>query len=261
MPTEMQVYPSPGGSRRRLLLGCCVLALTACGGGGGGPSNSIPVEPPPLKGYAFATPQLNSRRVYAETIVDNLNNTISITKSDTVTAVNGDSTYVVHQEDPGHQTVVVAGFDYSVATETLNLDSTGHETGYTFVNPSGTTVTCTLSPHGPGSPYPVAAGDTWTINYTLACSTGISISYSQSGTAVDVESVTVPAGTYSAIKLQSTITWTDGNGTVRTQSITNWRDVATSISVKEIINTSYSGTAPRTAGYPVTNTTVLQSTS
>jgi carbohydrate-binding DOMON domain-containing protein len=67
------------------------------------------------------------------------------------------------------------------------------------------------------------------------------ITYSQMGSVIDVELVTVPAGTFSAIKLQSTLTWTDTLGTTRTQTVTNWRDVATSIWVKEEISYAYSG--------------------
>jgi hypothetical protein len=54
------------------------------------------------------------------------------------------------------------------------------------------------------------------------------VSYTQSGSVVDVEAVTVPVGTFTAIKLQSTVTWTSPGGATRTQTVTNWRDVATS---------------------------------
>ena len=80
------------------------------------------------------------------------------------------------------------------------------------------------------------------------------------GSVVDVESVTVPAGTYSAIKLQSTVTWTNSAGTTRTQTITNWRDVVTSVSVKQEISIAYSGTIP-TTGYVVSREILLQTSS
>jgi hypothetical protein len=69
----------------------------------------------------------------------------------------------------------------------------------------------------------------------------------QNGTVVDVEQVTVAAGTFTALRLVSTLTWTDSAGTQRTQSITNWRDVASSVSVKQSISISYAGTLPTTA--------------
>jgi hypothetical protein len=68
----------------------------------------------------------------------------------------------------------------------------------------------------------------------------------------------VPAGTFNAIKLQSTVSWTDAQGTMRTQTVTNWRDVLTSVSVKESISITYAGT-PLTGGYPVSRQIVLQS--
>jgi hypothetical protein len=75
-----------------------------------------------------------------------------------------------------------------------------------------------------------------------------------------VESVTVPAGMYSALKLESTLTWTDLAGTTRTQTITNWRDVNTLISVKQEISIAYSGTVPTTS-YAVSREILLQSAS
>jgi hypothetical protein len=72
--------------------------------------------------------------------------------------------------------------------------------------------------------------------------------------------VSVPAGTFNAIKLQSTISWTDAQGTMRTQTITNWRDVLTSVSVKQSVSIAYAGTLP-TNGYPVSRQIVLQSIS
>jgi hypothetical protein len=83
------------------------------------------------------------------------------------------------------------------------------------------------------------------------------VSYAQTGTVVDDESVTVPAGTFNAIKLESTLTWTDAQGTRRTQTVINWRDVLTSISVKQSISIAYSGTLP-TTGYAVSREIILQ---
>ena len=88
----------------------------------------------------------------------------------------------------------------------------------------------------------MAGGVTWTLDYTFGCGTQGAIAYVQNGTVVDVESVTVPAGTFNAIKLQSTITWTDALGTTRVQTVTNWRDVLTLGSVKESVTIAYAGT-------------------
>jgi hypothetical protein len=47
---------------------------------------------------------------------------------------------------------------------------------------------------------------------------------------------------------------------MRTQTITNWRDVLTSVSVKQSVSIAYAGTLP-TNGYPVSRQIVLQSIS
>jgi hypothetical protein len=127
-----------------------------------------------------------------------------------------------------------------------------------YTNASGVAVTCTDTPHGSGPDFPIFLGMTWTLDYTVGYGTQTPVSYTQNGTVVDVESVTVPAGTFTAIKLQSTVLWTDAQGTTRTQSITNWRDVNTLVSVKQSILIAYSGTLP-TSGYPVNRQIVLVS--
>jgi hypothetical protein len=207
--------------------------------------------------YAFVPPTLHSERAYSETTVDNENNTIELSYTDTVTAVNGNGTYTVLQEDPNHESVVVNGTDYLIQTQTIQVNNSGQELSYAYDDAAGAPFNCTYTPHGPGPDFPVAVGVTWTLNYTIACGGQTPVSYAQTGTVVDDESVTVPAGTFNAIKLQSTLTWTDAQGTQRTQTVINWRDVLTSISVKQSISIAYSGTLP-TTGYAVSREIILQ---
>jgi hypothetical protein len=207
--------------------------------------------------YAFVPPTLHSERTYSETIVDNENNTIDLSYTDTVTAVNGNGTYTVLQEDPNLESVVVDGTDYLIQTQTIQVNNSGQELSYAYVDTAGAPLNCAYTPHGPGPVFPVAVGMTWTLNYTFACGGQTPVSYMQRGTVANVESVTVPAGTFNAIKLQSRLTWTDAQGTQRTQTLTNWRDVLTSISVKQSLTIAYSGTLP-TTGYPVSREIILQ---
>jgi hypothetical protein len=207
--------------------------------------------------YAFVPPTLHSERTYSETTVDNENNTIELSYTDTVTAVNGNGTYTVLQEDPNHESVLVNGTDYLIQTQTIQVNNSGQELSYASVDAAGAPFNCAYTRHGPGPDFPVAVGMTWTLNYTIACGGQTPVSYVQTGTVVDAESVTVPAGTFSAIKLQSTLTWTDAQGTRRTQTVINWRDVLTSISVKQSISIAYSGTLP-TTGYAVSRAIILQ---
>ena len=210
--------------------------------------------------YGFVTPGVNSQRAYSETIVDNDNNTIDLSYTQTVTAVNSDGSYTVVQQDPIHKSVAVDGTTYSIQTQLIDVDNSGQATSYTYADAGANNVICIYTPNGPGPNFPVTVGTTWTLDYTLGCGTLAAVSYVQIGNVADVESVTVPAGTFNAIKLQSTITWTDAQGTMRTQTVTNWRDVLTSVSVKQSITITYAGT-PLTNGYPVSRQILLQSLS
>jgi hypothetical protein len=235
-----------------LLAAAAALSIASCGGGsdaGGGP----------LTSYAFVPPPVNSQRKYDETIVDNQNNTIDLSYTETVLSANPDGSYVVQQEDPNHESVTVDGSIYTIANETVTLNDAGQELSYP-TGGLGDAVLCTYAPHGPGPDSPLTVGMSWTLDYTFKCGGETPTAYVQSGTVVDVESITVPAGTYSALKLQSTISWTDAQGTTRTQTISNWRDIATSVSVKQSITIGYSGTLP-TTGYAVSREIVLESMS
>jgi hypothetical protein len=107
----------------------------------------------------------------------------------------------------------------------------------------------------------VQVGQTWQIEYTLSCDDGAAtISYQQQGSVVDVESLTVPAGTFTALKLQSTLDWTDAQGTTRSETITNWRDTKTLYTLKQQIAITVSGTPP-VNGYAVSRTLELESIS
>lgn len=238
------------------VLAIMILVLASCGSGGGGGSNAASGT-----SYSYVMPQVNSQRNYTNIIIDNSNNTINQTFSHTVTAVNPDESFVVLQDDPNHNSVTVNGTNYSVPTENINFNNSGQKTSYSFTPVGGSLTTCTDTPHGIGPDYPLKVGQTWSSSFTRTCGTAAPpISYTQTGTVVDVESVTVPAGTFNALKLQSTVKWTNANGTTRTETITNWRDVNTGHSVQEINMISISGTIPIN-GYEVKNTQVLQSQS
>jgi len=202
-------------------------------------------------------PVLNSTDSYGVTITDNSNNTINIGTTSTVTTVNSDGTYVILTQ-PTNPTAIVNGTNYADPPMTQTYNASGQELTNVYTN--GAVFTCTFDPHGFGPDFPVQVGQTWTLDYTYGCNAIAPTAFSQTGSVIDVESVTVPAGTFSTIKLQSTLTWTDSLGTARTQTVTNWRDVATSITVKEEISYTYSGTLPAN-GYPMSRVDLLLSIS
>ncbi len=231
--------------------------LAGCGGdGGSGSGNSSGSG----MAYDFVIPVLNSMRTYGETVIDNSNNTIDIGYTQSVTAVNADGTVTELLQSTTGNSTIVNGTNYATITETQNFNAMGQETSYVYTAANGTLVTCTFDPHGDGPDWPLRVGQTWAIDYTLTCGTAAPVTYSQMGSVIDVESVTVPAGTYTAIKLHSTLTWTTSDGTTRTQTIANWRDVATSHSIKQEISITVSGTLPAT-GYAVSREILLESTS
>lgn len=225
--------------------------LAGCGGGSDSSNGGNGTA------YGFVTPVVGSQRMYSETIVDSLNSTIDLSYTQAVTAVNADGSYTLEQQDSTRKSVVVDGVPYSVQTRLIEVDNSGQATSYTYIDAGANSVTCIYTPNGPGPNFPVTSGLIWTLDYAFGCGTLAPISYVQLGTVADVESVTVPAGTFNAIKLQSTISWTDTQGTMRTQTVSSWRDVLTSVSVKESIAITYAGT-PLTGAYPVSRGIVLQ---
>jgi len=240
---------------RSLVVLCAqVLALSGCGGGGDNDSGSGTA-------YAFVPPVVNSTRTYSESIVDNANNTILIGYTQTVMAVAADGTITEMQQSTTGSSIIVDGTNYALLTETETYDGiSGQETSYTYTAASGDAVTCTYDPRDGGPDFPLRVAQTWTIDYTFACGSESPVTYEQTGSVVDVESVTVPGGTFTALKLQSIVTWTDLQGTTRTQTVTNWRDTVTSHSVKEDITIVVSGTLPAT-GYAVSREIQLENIS
>jgi hypothetical protein len=237
--------------------------LTACSGdGGNGGDSGIGVSSTAGTGtaYPFVPPIVNSSRVYTETIVDNSNNTITVGYRTTIAAVAADGTITEQQQSTTGVGNTVNGTDYSLLSETQTYSNFGRETDFTYTEPDSSSGACTYAPYAGGPMPPLTAGETWQINYTDTCNSNPATHYSQTGNVVDVESVTVPGGTFMALKLQSTTVWTDNIGTTHTQTTTNWIDTATFHSVKELITYVDSGTT-QPAGYATSREIDLQSSS
>jgi hypothetical protein len=231
-----------------VLAGSAAVLLSSCGG-----SDEVTGTT-----YAFVAPVLNSVRTYSQTFMDSSDSTINYTLQTQITSVNPDGSYTETSSSPDGVNTV-NGITYGTP-EDGSFNNQGQELSFTYPTSDGGTGTCTYDPNGSGPPFPVSVGQTWQLQYTYSCNGGAPISYTQNGTVVDVESVTVPAGTFTALKFQSTITWTNAEGTTRQDSITNWRDIQTLRSVKREHTYTISGTPP--AGtYLVSEIQELQSTS
>jgi len=224
------------------------LAAAACGGGGGGNNSNT-------TSYPFVVPAVGSQRNFSQTTVDNASNTVAETYSDKILAVNSDGTFVAQTFDPSGTVIVVNGVTYSIPTRTTTVDPSGRDLSYTFVQNSGA-VSCVDNPNGAGPTYPVSVGAAWSSTWTLTCNAAAGVAYQQSGTIVDLESVTIPAGTFKALKLQSTVTWTSVSGTTVTETITRWRDSSNGQGVKEVDAFAYSS-PPATPAYTVSKTIEL----
>lgn len=230
--------------------------MTACGGGGGG-SGDAPVQAA-VATYTFVRPKLGAHLVYAQKLVDNLNNTVSRTMVQDVTAVNADGSFTVHEEDPSHNRIVSGTVDQSLYPTDYHDNASGQAVSWVVTSATGAPVSCAVTQGNPGAPSPMTAGQGWTVNYTETCGTGAGTVFAQSGTFAGLETVTVAAGTFSAYKFTSTVTRTV-DGTTRTETVTRWRDAASADSntLKSTSVFSYSGATPP-AGALVSETDELQ---
>jgi hypothetical protein len=200
------------------------LTLAGCGGGSSGPPS-----------YGFVTPAMNSQRTYAVTDTNPTSTSVN-TVIRTVTSVNPDGSFSYSETVPGG-TVSGPNFmpgDYSV-------DSTGHILRATLNPGTPGAISCTDSPRGSGPVFPLTVGMGWNSTYQsgpvlpvpvvtpgnqIYVITGCSFAaanYTETGSVTDVESITVAAGTFIAVKLKSTISW-DICPAGCTATLTEWRD-------------------------------------
>lgn len=228
--------------------------LAACGGGG---QENGPGPATAAASYQFRTPKAGTHLVYSASLVDNLNNTLNRTVTDDVTAVNPDGSFTTHEEDPSHNGFVSGVTDQTLYPTDFQYNAAGQPTAWTVAGRSGS-VQCTVS-GAAGAPALLASGGSWSTTYTETCGSGPGTVSTQSGSLAGIESVTVPAGTFTAYKFVVTTTRTQ-NGLTRMESTTRWRDQGDSDSrtIKETSVFTYSGATPP-AGAPVQQVRELQS--
>ncbi len=236
-----------------------VLVCASCGDGSG--LGSSTVSPGRGTPYPFKAPPMGTVRTYGVTIIDNAGNTIQVGYSDTTVSVSASGEYTAAVTSTTGSSTIVDGTNYAVMTQSELYDTSGQEISYSFKNSSGADITCAYDPHAAGPDFPVKVGQTWDFQYVQSCdNSSPAITYRQQGSVVDVEPVIVPAGTFTALKLESTITWTNSAGTTRVETVTNWRDTKTLFSLKESITIAVSGNMPAN-GYAVSRTTELETIS
>lgn len=200
-------------------LAILVPPLVGCGGGSGGTSAAATM-------LHFSTPVMNSAQTFSVTWVDFVStSTDSIVQ--TITGVNPDGSFSYTESLAAGTTLAGNHFRPSSTT----ADSAGRVLSITYNPGTSSAVTCTFSPHGPGPDFPLTVGATWQSTYAETCTGQMPVTYTQGGSVVDTESITLPAGTFAAIKLQSTISWVFGPG-MASEAVTRWLDSASGHPIK-----------------------------
>lgn len=112
----------------------------------------------------------------------------------------------------------------------LQLQNNGGAAGATFSGPDGTATVTTTANTGLTLPLTIKPGDTWTqrTDYSLTSSAGVSGTSTTTYTfkAIGPESVTVPAGTFEAMRVDmnvaSAFTFADGKVLPSSSSASTW---------------------------------------
>lgn len=242
--------PRAAAATSYLLLG----ALAGCGGS----TATTPVTPNPA--YHFIAPQAGAQSVYADVVVDNLNNTLNRTLAENITAVNAEGGFTASWADASKTVTMSGAVDQTFYPTLADYNNVGQTVRYTVTPYSGSSTSCTASPHGEEVPSPLSGSQTWTLDYSLACGASPAISVSQTGEFMDTEMVAVPAGTFNAYRFVNTTVYAQG-GTTITKYVTTWLNASTTDSrvLQVVTDYAYSGSTPAAQGSVVSDTLALQS--
>jgi len=196
---------------------------------------------------------------WARDIVDNSTPAVSVhlTYNDYINVVSLSGNYTLSELDTTGAPVVVGASTYQVDSLDIRLNA-DHQILSTVGRDNANSNNCTYNLHGSGVVYPISVGVKWTNTFTKTCLDGTVINSTQTGTVTGVESVTVPAGTFTAAKLESTIVNTNTiSGLITTTSATVWANVQGGNVVKRVFTHVYSGTVP-SRSLPVRTVETLQ---
>jgi hypothetical protein len=213
-----------------------LLVLAGCGGGGDGGGTSVSNPP------ASVVP-LGRKIDYRVTDTDNSSNNYSWQLEFTVVTSSADGSYSQSVIGNGGN-ITINGTRYG----TVNLvDSynTQHELVSFALPAAPSTVTCTYDASVAKLPTNLPVGQAWPVTSShRTCSDGTSASQTlQSGSVVGTESVSVPAGTFSATKVQyvEAITQTSAAGVISQlqHNFTAWFDAASGRRVQSTLDITY----------------------
>jgi hypothetical protein len=233
--------------------------LAACGGGSGGNNASSPAAAAAVT-YTYVPPKAGAQSVYADTLLDNKNNTINRTLAVSVTTTSAAGGYTTSEVDPSHSRIISGVVDHTFYPTVYSFDAMGRATNWTVTDASGSPVDCQVAgQQAAGAPSPLTAGQTWNVTYVEVCGAGPGLAFTQSGNFAGIEAIKVPAGTFNAYKFVSTTSRTV-NGLTTTEAVTRWRDAASTGSrvLKSLATFTYGGAEPP-QGALVSETQALQS--
>jgi len=218
-----------------LLAACSTLA--ACGGNG----DSAPPAPAPLpQTFSYVAPALGASDTWTRTLTDSLGTSVSLQLRQRVTQANADGSEVWTYDDPTAVVETHDGLTFRTTPQVDDVAPNGNLVDYTNTHLDGTQVTCTYGPATTGTATANAGrvtelaarrgesfsiGQSWTSAYTISCAGQTPVSYRATASVIGYETVTVPAGTFQAVKETVLLTYVD-NGITSTSSTTLWRDPA-----------------------------------
>ena len=222
--------------------------LVGCGGdGGGGDSADGGTPPPGVTTYSEVTPTLGSVDTFTSVWVDEAMNTVTEGFEERVTAVGPDGSYQLTLDDPSNQTITVNGITYHYNPEVAQHGATSAnnaESGYTDTLPSGAKATCTVAFQSGVHAKPYYVGQTFSTHDTVTCGS-VTTAYVTAGSVAAFESVTVPAGTFSALRETYSTSWTTAAGQAIVEHTDLWMDPAHGFfTIKRVSTYERSGNVP-----------------
>jgi len=233
--------------RNVIALACLFIALAGCGGGGNDTSPAVPTifgSPGNTFSNGDDSPKQGARLEYRQDLNDNLNNTIQRVMTETVSVVNADGSFTIHEEDPSHDRTVSGKVDHSLYPTDILIEASGRESGYTIARPAGT-VSCTFTAGDLIGVRTPKVGASWRDSYTLVCDGGPGLVYTRLTSVADVETVKVAAGVFETYKILTTVNY-DNNGITHTESTTRWynTDATGPHTIKQSVKYGYRGGTP-----------------
>jgi hypothetical protein len=216
-----------------LFAACATLA--ACGGNGD--ATSPPPAPLPQT-FSYVAPTLGSTDTWTRTLTDSVGTRVTLQLRQRVTQANPDGSEVWIYDDPTGVVETHDGLTFRTTPQVDDVSPSGNVTAYTNTHLDGTQVTCTYGPAGSGTAAAnvgrvtalaarrgesFSIGQTWTSSYTISCAGQTPVTYHATASVIGYETVSVPAGTFQAVKETVVLAYVD-NGSASTSSTTLWRD-------------------------------------